>query len=68
MAPIKFKCTVDGCSFETDEMDQIVVATVLGIHSEANQVVSGASRGRNFESRVKVIVKNLVVTFSNSIL
>ena len=27
-------------------MDQIVVATVLGIHSEANQVVSGASRGR----------------------
>ena len=38
MAPIKFKCTVGGCSFETDELKQTVAAQVLGIHSEANHV------------------------------
>ena len=45
MAPIKFKCTVGGCSFETDELKQTVVAQVLGMHSDANHVVRGAHSG-----------------------
>jgi hypothetical protein len=39
MVVIQFKCTVDGCSFETDELEPTLAAKLLRIHSEANHIV-----------------------------
>ena len=44
MVLIKFKCTVDKCPFETDNLEATLAAKLLGIHSEANHVC-GAPNG-----------------------
>ena len=42
MATIKFKCTADKCTFETDELVPTLATELLRLHHEANHGVCGA--------------------------
>ena len=45
MAEVNLSCTVEGCNFKTGDLGQVVAASVLSTHTNANHIGSASSGG-----------------------